>query len=125
MSQKEDKFYTVTMRVEVERRVIATSEEEALLKVDTSDMIDEIKNYGFSEELFVEEQKGSKPDAYARIEDIAEQIVKHRYEPMYLLKERYAKIRKINEQLINEGEEPMEPRILNRFTDSFLEELMS
>lgn len=123
--QQQQKFYDVTMRVEVKRRVLATSEEDARDKVDTSDMIYEIKNYRLDEEIFVVEDNTSVPDERDRIDAIASQIVQNYNWPMHLLREQYAEIRKINEQLVKSGDLPYEPFILKRMTDSFLERLRS
>lgn len=123
--QKQYKFYDVTMRVEVKRRVLATSQGDARDKVDTSDMVYEIKNYGFDEEIFVKEDTTSIPDEYDLIDAIGEQIVQNSNWRMHLLKEQYAEIRKINEQLVNAGKKAYEPRIFNRMTDSFLDRLRS
>lgn len=49
------KQYTVTMRIEIERSVLANSEEEALNLVDKDDMMYELKNYGVDAEYFVDE----------------------------------------------------------------------
>lgn len=46
--------YRVIMRVDIERYVEADSKEEALEKVDTSDMMYELKYYGVDEEYIVE-----------------------------------------------------------------------
>lgn len=120
MNQNNETFYKVTMRVEVERTVLAGSEEEARENVDASDMIYEIKNYSFDEELIVEEIEGSVPDAYDRINHIGEQIVQHHSEPMYMLKERYAEIRNINQQLEKTGKPTHEPLAFMHMTDHFL-----
>jgi hypothetical protein len=42
------------MRVDIERYVEANSEKEALEKVDTNDMMHELKHYGVDEEFIVE-----------------------------------------------------------------------
>ena len=120
MNQNKETFYKVTMRVEVERTVLAGSEEEARENVDASDMIYEIKSYGFDEELIVEEIEDSAPDAYDRIDHIGEQIVQHHSEPMYMLRERYAEIRKINQKLAKAGKPTHEPVAFMRMTDHFL-----
>lgn len=46
--------YRVIMRVDIERIVEADSEEEALYKADTDDMMYELKYYGVDEEFIVE-----------------------------------------------------------------------
>ena len=51
------KSYKVIMRVEIERCVDAESEEEAIDKVDTDDMMHELKNYGVDTEFVAEELK--------------------------------------------------------------------
>lgn len=47
-------LYKVTMRVDITRVVEAESEEEALEKVDSNDMMHELKHYGVDEEFFAE-----------------------------------------------------------------------
>jgi hypothetical protein len=47
-------FYRVIMRVDIERIVEAKTEEEALEKADTDDMMFELKYYGVDEEFIVE-----------------------------------------------------------------------
>ena len=123
MSKKQHKFYDVTMRVEVKRRVLAASKQDARDKVDTSDMVYEIKNYRLDEEIFIDEDNTSVPDEYDIIDSIGEQIVQNSNWRMHLLKEQYAEIRKINDQLVKAGKKPYEPRIFNRMTHSFLERL--
>lgn len=124
MNQNTEKFHKVTMRVEVERTVLARSPEEAREKADTSDMIYEIKNHSFDEEIFVEEMKDTAPPTeYDRIDDIGEQIVQHQSEPMYMLKERYAEIRNINQKLAKAGKQTHEPVAFMRMTDQFLNRL--
>lgn len=119
------KFYDVTMRVEVKRRVLACSEEEAHEKVDTGDMVYEIKNYGFDEEIIIKEDTNTVPDLYDVIEDIGRQIVKNSSAPMYQLKEQYAEIRELNDQLAKAGKQTYEPVAFNRMTDWFLNALRS
>ncbi|MCC2252743.1 hypothetical protein JUJ52_22740 [Virgibacillus sp. AGTR] len=68
MKHNQEKFYKVTMRVEVEREVLANSEAEAREKVDTSDMVYEIKKYRMAEELLIEEIKSGTPNVYAQRE---------------------------------------------------------
>lgn len=124
--KKQDKYYDVTMRVEVKRTVLAKSKEEARNKVDLSDMIYEIKYCGLDEEIFVKEVPDCLPDEYDRIDDIGKQIVKHAgNSALRRLKEQYAEIRKINEQLANAGKRTREPQAFNRLTDEFLEKLRS
>lgn len=121
MSQNNETFYEVTMRVEVKRRVLASSESEAREKVDMSDMIHEIKNYRLDEEIIVEEMTNAAPPTeYDRIDDIGEQIVQYQSEPMYMLRERYAEIRNLNRQLELAGNPPYEPAVFMHMTDDFL-----
>jgi hypothetical protein len=47
-------YYRVIMRVDIERIVEATSEKDALEKVDSTDMMFELKHYGVDEEFIVE-----------------------------------------------------------------------
>lgn len=119
------KFYDVTMRVEVTRRVLACSEGEAHEKVDTEDMIHEIKNYKFNEEITIKEDPNTVPDLYDVIDDLGQQIVQNSSAPMYKLKEQYAEIRELNDQLAKAGKPAYEPFIFNRMTDGFLEALRS
>lgn len=119
------KFYDVTMRVEVTRRVLACSEGEAHEKVDTEDMIHEIKTYKVDEEIIIKEDAATAPDIYDMIEDLGEQIVRNSHAPMYRLKEQYAEIRELNDQLAKAGKPTYEPFIFNRMTDGFLEALRS
>lgn len=119
------KFYSVTMRVEVTRRVLACSEEEAHEKADTEDMIHEIKNYKFNEEIIIKEDAATAPDLYDMIEDLGQQIVQNSHAPMYRLKEQYAEIRALNEQLEKSGKPTYEPYIFNRMTEGFLNDLRS
>jgi hypothetical protein len=49
------KYFKVIMRVDIERYVEAESKEEALDKVDSGDMMHELKHYGVDEEWIVEE----------------------------------------------------------------------
>ena len=113
------------MRVEVTRRVLACSEEEAHEKVDTGDMIHEIKNYKVDEEIIIKEDAATAPDLYDMIEDIGQQIVQNSSAPMYKLKEQYAEIRELNDQLAQSGKPTYEPFIFNRMTDGFLNALRS
>lgn len=48
-------MFRVVMRVDIERYVEADNEEEALEKVDTDDMMHELKRYRVDEEYLVEE----------------------------------------------------------------------
>jgi phosphopantetheine adenylyltransferase len=125
MNQETEKFYKVKMTVEVERTVLATSEDDAREKVDTSDMEYEIKNYRLDGEISIEEVKGRVPDEYDRINDIGKQIVKNSYDPMHLLKEKYDEIRKINRALEQAGKPTHEPYVFDRMTDEFLNRLRS
>ena len=125
MNQQTEKFYKVKMTVEVGRTVLATSEDDAREKVDTSDMMYEIKNYGMDEEISVEEIKDRVPDEYDLINDIGEQIVKNSYDPMHHLKEKYAEIRKINRALHQAGKPTHQPLAFTRMTNEFLDRLRS
>lgn len=123
MKQNKQSFYKVTMTVEVERTVLASSESDAINKVDTSDMIYEIKNYSFDEEISAEKIEYQAPTAHDIIDDIGQQIVRDSYLGMHEFKQRYQKIRKINEQLARKGERTYEPVAFRRMTDDFLERL--
>jgi len=119
------KFYDVTMKVEVTRRVLACSEEEAHEKVDIGDMVHEIKNYRLDEEISIKEDPNAVPDLYDVIDDLGQQIVQNSHAPMYRLKEQYAEIRKLNKQLTKMGKRTHEPSVFMRMTDSWLEQLRS
>ena len=119
----ESKFYEVTMRVEVTRRVLATSEEEAHEKGDIGDMVHESKNYGLDEEIIIRKLSEPEPTVHDIIEDIGEQIVQNSHGPMYMLREKYDEIRKLNKKLAKAGKETHEPYVFNRMTDGFLEAL--
>ena len=115
-----DRFYEVKLQVEVTRRVLASSEEEALERVDSGDMIHEIKNYSLDEEWSATPIQGAnKPTKRDYIDLIAEDIVRNCYSPMHWLQDKYEGIRKLNARLVKEGEEPYEPFIFNRMTDDF------
>ena len=47
-------YYKVIMRVDIERYIEASCEEEALEKTDTEDMMHELKYYRVDEEYIVE-----------------------------------------------------------------------
>lgn len=125
MNPQTEKFYKVTMTVEVERTVLASSEEDAREKVDTSDMEYEIKNYRLDGDISVEELNDRVPDEYDLINDIGEQIVKNSYDPMHMLKEQYKEIRKINRALMQAGKPTHQPLAFHRMTDDFLDRLRS
>lgn len=50
-------YYRVTMRVDIERIIEADSEEDALEKTDTGDMMYELKYYGVDEEYIVKKME--------------------------------------------------------------------
>ena len=122
---KQQQFYEVIMQVQVTRRVLASSPEEAEEKVDLGDMRHEMQHYGPDEEIIVEAVEDLTPSEYDVIEDIGEQIVKHRNDPMHMLKKQYAKIQHINKQLAEAGKHTMEPFAFNTLTDDFLKRLRS
>lgn len=119
------KFYDVVMRVEVTRRVLASFQHEADGKADKSDMIHEIKSYGFNEEIIINEVEDAVPTEYDLIDDIGQQIYQNKYAPFHQLKAKYAEIQEINRELAKIGKTPGEPFIFNRLTDEFLDKLRS
>lgn len=48
-------YFTVTMRVDIERTVEAENKEHAMELVDKGDMMHELKHYGVDEEFIVGE----------------------------------------------------------------------
>lgn len=120
-------YYDVTMRVEVSRRVLARNESEAREKVDTNDMIYEIKNYGFDEELYVKPNPNMTVDEFDIIQDIGEQIVKcHSYTPLHVLRKMYQQVKDINRKREQRGEPAYFPHIMkNRLTESFLNQIIN
>ncbi|MCR6108665.1 hypothetical protein HXA34_20430 [Salipaludibacillus agaradhaerens] len=112
MEQIKEKFYDVTMTVKATRRVLATSQEEAIKKADTVGMTHEIKNYHADEELSAEEVADLVPDCYAIIDHLASQSVQNaNSSPIHRLIIDYERIRKINQDLRKDGKVPYKPPI--------------
>ena len=114
-------WYEVTLTVEVTRRVLAKDENHAKSKVDTSDMIREIENYGFNEELTVRKIDGIKPDEYDFLDDLADQFVKGIYSNTFDMQfALFEKMRQLNQKLIDKGKPPYKPIVLNDLTDDYM-----
>ena len=119
-------WYEVTMTVEVTRRVLAKDESHAKSKVDTSDMIHEIVNYGFDEELTARKIDGIKPDEYDFLDDLADQFVKGIYSNTVDMQSAlFEKMRQLNQKLIDEGKPPYKPMVLNYLTDDYMNKFMN
>lgn len=116
-------YYDVTMTATVTRRVAANSEEEALEKVDTGDMVHEFKNYSLNSSLDAKLVPGETPDDTDDMDEIAETIVTYSSSGMHFLRPYYEKLVKMNKKRVKAGLDEYDPPIFNRMTDSFMERL--
>lgn len=116
-------YYEVTMTATVTRRVAANSEEEALDKVNTSDMVHKFKNYSLNSSLEAKMIPGDTPDDTDDMDEIAAEIVEYSSSGMHFLRPQYQELVKMNKKRVAAGLDEYDPPIFNRMTDSFMERL--